>query len=83
MHFLLISRFTGFFFLFLFLFSDEDLVTHVSDAYNTCPKCGSIDVPYPLSTDDNCGDPSYKIYCKNGILEFLSVKRVLIQDPQY
>ena len=38
MHFLLISRFTGFFFLFLFLFSDEDLVTHVSEAYNTCPK---------------------------------------------
>nr|POE96272.1 wall-associated receptor kinase-like 20 [Quercus suber] len=32
--------------------------THVSEAYNTCPKCGSIDVPYPLSTDDNCGDPS-------------------------
>nr|POF10102.1 wall-associated receptor kinase-like 15 [Quercus suber] len=40
------------------LVSGEMRVTHVSEAYNTCPKCGSIDVPYPLSTDDNCGDPS-------------------------
>ena len=56
--------------MFLFLI----LVTHVSEAYNTCPKCGSIDVPYPLSTDDNCGDPRYKVYCNNGILEFLSAR---------
>ena len=54
--------------MFLFLF----LVTYVSEAYNCCPKCGSIDVPYPLSTDDNCGDPRYKVYCNHGILEFLS-----------
>uniref|UniRef100_A0A7N2L4Y2 Wall-associated receptor kinase galacturonan-binding domain-containing protein n=1 Tax=Quercus lobata TaxID=97700 RepID=A0A7N2L4Y2_QUELO len=33
-----------------------------------------IDVPYPLSTDDNCGDPSYKVYCNNGIVEFLSAR---------
>ncbi|KAK7827354.1 wall-associated receptor kinase-like 15 [Quercus suber] len=56
------------------LVSGEMRVTHVSEAYNTCPKCGSIDVPYPLSTDDNCGDPRYKVYCNNGILEFLSAR---------
>lgn len=37
-----------------------------------CPKCGSTKVPYPLSTDDSCGNPKYRVYCNNGILEFLS-----------
>jgi hypothetical protein len=54
--------------MFLFLI----LVTHVSATYKACSKCGSIDVPYPLSTDDNCGDPRYKVYCNNDTLEFLS-----------
>ncbi|OAY43997.1 wall-associated receptor kinase-like 20 [Manihot esculenta] len=47
------------------------LVTQVS-AFDACPKCGSMEVPYPLSTDDTCGDPRYRIYCNNGVLEFLS-----------
>ncbi|KAL5853918.1 hypothetical protein ACOSQ3_009036 [Xanthoceras sorbifolium] len=33
------------------------LVTYVS-TLDACPKCGSMEVPYPLSTSDNCGDPS-------------------------
>jgi hypothetical protein len=47
------------------------LLSHVS-ADKGCPKCGSIEVPYPLSTDDNCGDSMYRVYCNNGVLEFLS-----------
>ncbi|KAF5200141.1 wall-associated receptor kinase-like [Thalictrum thalictroides] len=39
-----------------------------------CPKCGNMEVPYPLSTNDNCGDSSYRVYCNNGILEFLSAQ---------
>ncbi|WOG84402.1 hypothetical protein DCAR_0103585 [Daucus carota subsp. sativus] len=42
--------------------------------FEACPKCGSMDVPYPLSTSDNCGDPKYRIYCNNGSLEFLSAQ---------
>ncbi|KAJ9185965.1 hypothetical protein P3X46_005532 [Hevea brasiliensis] len=49
------------------------LVTHAS-ALDSCPKCGNMEVPYPLSTGDNCGDPRYGIYCKDGALEFLSAK---------
>ncbi|XP_038717077.1 wall-associated receptor kinase-like 20 [Tripterygium wilfordii] len=49
------------------------LVTQVS-ALDACPKCGSIDIPYPLSTADDCGDPRYRIYCNNGNLEFLSAE---------
>ncbi|XP_059654403.1 wall-associated receptor kinase-like 20 [Cornus florida] len=37
-----------------------------------CPKCGNMDVPYPLSTDESCGNPKYRVYCNNGNLEFLS-----------
>uniref|UniRef100_A0A2C9VFD9 Wall-associated receptor kinase galacturonan-binding domain-containing protein n=1 Tax=Manihot esculenta TaxID=3983 RepID=A0A2C9VFD9_MANES len=33
------------------------LVTQVS-APDACPKCGSMEVPYPLSRGDTCGDPS-------------------------
>lgn len=47
------------------------LVTHVS-GHNACPKCGSIEVPYPLSTNDNCGDPRYRVYCENDVLQLLS-----------
>ncbi|KAM4090190.1 hypothetical protein ACJW30_09G041000 [Castanea mollissima] len=28
-----------------------------------CPNCGSIEVPYPLSTNPNCGDPDYSLRC--------------------
>lgn len=41
---------------------------------DACPKCGNMDVPYPLSTGDNCGDPRYRIYCNNDNLEFLSAE---------
>ncbi|KAL3728399.1 hypothetical protein ACJRO7_033048 [Eucalyptus globulus] len=66
--------------LFLLLVS----VAQVS-SLTPCPKCGSMEVPYPLSTDDSCGDPRYKVYCKNGGLEFLSAGgtyyEVLSIDP--
>ncbi|KAF8015971.1 hypothetical protein BT93_H1500 [Corymbia citriodora subsp. variegata] len=66
--------------IFLLLIS----VAQVS-SLGACPKCGSMEVPYPLSTDDSCGDPRYKVYCKNGGLEFLSAEgiyyEVLSIDP--
>lgn len=34
-----------------------------SSSQKTCPNCGSLDVPYPLSTNPNCGDPDYSIRC--------------------
>ncbi|KAI7997565.1 Wall-associated receptor kinase-like 20 [Camellia lanceoleosa] len=34
-----------------------------SSSQKTCPNCGSIQVPYPLSTNPNCGDPGYSIRC--------------------
>ncbi|KAF7146393.1 hypothetical protein RHSIM_Rhsim04G0138200 [Rhododendron simsii] len=46
---------TSLFFLLYFLNS--------SSSQKTCPNCGSIQVPYPLSTDPNCGDPDYSIRC--------------------
>lgn len=47
-------------------------VLHGASSRN-CPPCGGTKVPYPLSTSPNCGDPSYKLYCNNNVLEFLSV----------
>ncbi|MCO5592490.1 hypothetical protein L7F22_046493 [Adiantum nelumboides] len=32
-------------------------------ALRTCPDCGSLKVPYPLSTSSSCGDPRYKLTC--------------------
>ncbi|EXC41462.1 Wall-associated receptor kinase-like 20 [Morus notabilis] len=51
-------------------------VSNVSALINACPKCGSVEVPYPFSTDGNCGDPRYKIYCNNttNTLEFPSAE---------
>ncbi|KAE9445120.1 hypothetical protein C3L33_22982, partial [Rhododendron williamsianum] len=46
---------TSLFFLLYFLNS--------SSSQKTCPNCGSIQVPYPLSTNPNCGDPDYSIRC--------------------
>lgn len=49
--------------------------THASPLLgNECPKCGNLDVPYPLSTEENCGNSKYKVYCNNGSLEFSSAK---------
>ncbi|XWS42350.1 hypothetical protein CRYUN_Cryun16bG0007100 [Craigia yunnanensis] len=60
------------------------LVTQVS-ASRVCPKCGKLKVPYPLSTDKNCGDPRYRIYCNDGVLEFKSAAgfyyKILSIDP--
>ncbi|KAE9593706.1 putative wall-associated receptor kinase, galacturonan-binding domain-containing protein [Lupinus albus] len=57
--------------LILFLISCLGPLINIS-ALNTCPDCGNSTVPFPLSTNQNCGDSRYKIYCNNGILEFLS-----------
>ncbi|KAL0888803.1 hypothetical protein Bca101_012786 [Brassica carinata] len=35
-----------------------------------CPNCGPMVVPYPLSTNPNCGDQAYKINCVGGKLYF-------------
>ncbi|CAL1407521.1 unnamed protein product [Linum trigynum] len=50
-----------------------------------CPRCGNVEVPYPLSTGDGCGDPRYRVYCNNGVLEFMSAEgfyyRILRINP--
>lgn len=43
-------------------------------ALDACPKCGTMVVPYPLSISDNCGDPRYRIYCNDNILQFKSAE---------
>lgn len=37
-------------------------------ALKSCPNCGNIPVPYPLSTGPDCGDQSYKVRCNAGSL---------------
>lgn len=54
-------------------------VGHVSSALKACPSCGSMRVPYPLSTSSNCGNPRYRVYCNNGILEFLSAQNIFYE----
>lgn len=40
------------------------LISHdLTSSQKTCPPCGSIQVPYPLSTNFNCGDSSYPLRC--------------------
>ncbi|KAL5976593.1 hypothetical protein ACLOJK_020926 [Asimina triloba] len=34
-----------------------------SSSQVTCPSCGSMQVPYPLSTGPGCGDPDYSLRC--------------------
>ncbi|KAI4300387.1 hypothetical protein L6164_033772 [Bauhinia variegata] len=48
-------RFHFCYFFFLFL-------SHTSSQL-TCPNCGSMQVPYPLSTHPSCGDPEYSLRC--------------------
>lgn len=36
---------------------------HYSFSQKTCPGCGSMEVPYPLSTHPDCGDPDYALHC--------------------
>ncbi|XP_008797226.1 wall-associated receptor kinase-like 20 [Phoenix dactylifera] len=49
------------------------LATLAGASSRDCPPCGGTEIPYPLSTSSNCGDPDYKLYCNNNSLEFLSV----------
>ncbi|KAL1313823.1 hypothetical protein HN51_040506 [Arachis hypogaea] len=39
------------------------LCHHTCSSQKTCPQCGSMQVPYPLSTQPSCGDPYYKLQC--------------------
>ncbi|XP_038691244.1 wall-associated receptor kinase-like 20 [Tripterygium wilfordii] len=39
------------------------LLCYHCSSLKTCPNCGSIEVPYPLSTNPNCGDPDYSLRC--------------------
>ncbi|KAK3010114.1 hypothetical protein RJ639_010713 [Escallonia herrerae] len=34
-----------------------------SSSQKTCPNCGAIEVPYPLSTNSDCGDLDYSLRC--------------------
>ncbi|KAK6943930.1 Wall-associated receptor kinase, galacturonan-binding domain [Dillenia turbinata] len=38
-------------------------VCHCSSSQRICPNCGSMEVPYPLSTGRDCGDPKYSLRC--------------------
>ncbi|KAK9291031.1 hypothetical protein L1049_009215 [Liquidambar formosana] len=38
-------------------------LSYYSSSQKTCPNCGSIEVPYPLSTNPHCGDPDYSLRC--------------------
>lgn len=80
--------------LFLLLIVQLTLVPSSSSSYSSsrappCPKCGTAEVPYPFSTDDNCGNPLYRIHCSSNIngssLEFESADgiryRILSIDP--
>ncbi|KAK3036763.1 hypothetical protein RJ639_029728 [Escallonia herrerae] len=52
---------------------------------DTCPRCGSLDVPYPLSTNGNCGNLKYRVYCNNDTLQLSSAEgfyyRILSISP--
>lgn len=50
------------------------LSTILVASLDVCPKCGTMEVPYPLSTSENCGDPKYTVYCNNGSLELKSAE---------
>lgn len=40
---------------------------------SSCPPCGGLKIPFPLSTSSDCGDPNYTLYCMNNTLQFLSL----------
>ncbi|XP_057960501.1 wall-associated receptor kinase-like 20 [Malania oleifera] len=60
------------FFSCFFLISLALVITE--SAQKPCPECGGKEVPYPLSTAADCGDPRYNISCNRttGRLEFVS-----------
>ncbi|GLJ09499.1 hypothetical protein SUGI_0110730 [Cryptomeria japonica] len=49
------------------------MVSSMPRSFITCPNWGMSHVPYPLSTDDSCGHPDYRIFCNNNQLEFRSL----------
>ena len=63
------------------------ILSTLSFAYclNSCPSCGNLPVPYPLSTGPSCGDPDFRLYCDNKVLELKSAKgryyKVISIDP--
>ncbi|XP_054800342.1 wall-associated receptor kinase-like 20 [Prosopis cineraria] len=61
------------------------LLNNASALMSACPDCGGLQVPYPLSTNEECGDSRYRVYCNNGSLEFLSATgvyyKILRIDP--
>ncbi|XP_018632683.1 wall-associated receptor kinase-like 20 isoform X2 [Nicotiana tomentosiformis] len=69
---------------------------HYSYSQKTCPNCGSLEVPYPLSTNPDCGNRDYSIRCNphsqklyldtlNGssyvILRFMASFRRMVVQP--
>ncbi|KAB2058758.1 hypothetical protein ES319_A11G256000v1 [Gossypium barbadense] len=48
---------------FVYVFFLLFLGSHYSFSQKTCPRCGSMEVPYPLSIHPSCGDPSYSLRC--------------------
>ncbi|XP_023758727.1 wall-associated receptor kinase-like 20 [Lactuca sativa] len=52
-----------FFFISFFFF-------YSSSSQKICPNCGLQKVPYPLSTNPNCGNPDYTLKCHNQKLYF-------------
>lgn len=73
---------------YIFLLLSLGVITFAHSSFpNGCPKCGRMDVPYPLSTNDNCGIPKYKIHCnKTTGLEFISADgmdyKIIRIDPK-
>ncbi|XP_057438214.1 wall-associated receptor kinase-like 20 [Lotus japonicus] len=49
----------SFHFIYVFLL----FLCHHTSSQKICPNCGTMQVPYPLSTEHNCGDSSYKLRC--------------------
>ncbi|CAN1354921.1 Wall-associated receptor kinase-like 20 [Linum perenne] len=57
-----------------FLLLTSTLQASTTPTLEACPRCGNMDVPYPLSTSTSCGDPRYRVYCNNRVLQFMSAQ---------
>lgn len=56
------------------------MVLCICNAANmSCPNCGQMAVPYPLSTDYSCGHPNYRIFCNNNQLQLVSIDSIAYQ----
>jgi Wall-associated receptor kinase galacturonan-binding len=69
----------------IFYGSTLPLFAYSSNAQPSCPPCGGREIPLPLSTNPDCGNPNYRLYCMNDTLQFLSLGglyyQVLSIDP--